>query len=482
MAETAVLKGIFVGNHWRPATGSNVLGVYNPANGQLIGEVAAASHADVDRASLASLEAFPSWSTTSVGERAAIVARIADGLEARAEELADGITAEVGTPRHKCVRMQVRPAVHSFRSAARLGPGVLVPERLDSTQVHKVPVGVVACITPWNYPLYQIASKVAAALVAGCTIVLKPSEVAPSNAAILADVAADAGLPRGVFNVVFGDGPTTGEAVISHPAIDFVSFTGSTRAGGRIASVAGGLIKQVSLELGGKSASLILPGADLPHAVGKTLEKSFQNSGQTCAALTRLLVPSETLEQVSSALKSQVPVFAVGSPQDTATVLGPVATAAQRDKVLNLTTAARASGAEVLASGPVSGDPEGYYVPAQAFLTGANDELAQEEVFGPVLAVVPYADVEEGIFIANNSPYGLSGAVWGPSPEEAGLVATKIRTGSVSVNGAATHPDAPFGGFRMSGFGRERGAHGIEEFLTTQSVHFQEPHQAERAT
>lgn len=472
MTETAELNGIFVGGRWIPATGASVMSVYNPANGQRIGEITSASVADVDQASLAALGAFAAWKNTPVGERAAIVARIADGLEARAEELADGITAEVGTPRHKCVRMQVAPAVQSFRSAARLGPGVMVDERLDSTRVLKVPVGVVACITPWNYPLYQIASKVAAALVAGCTIVLKPSEVAPSNAAVLADVASDAGLPAGVFNVVFGDGPTTGEALISHPAIDFVSFTGSTRAGARIAGIAGGHIKQVSLELGGKSASLILPGADLQLAVGKTLEKSFQNSGQTCAALTRLVVPETALDQVSSSLRAQVASFAVGSPQDASTVLGPVATAAQRDKVLSLTTAARASGAEVLASGPVSGDPAGYYVPAEAFLTGADDELAQEEVFGPVLAVVPYTDVDEAVFIANNSPYGLSGAVWGPDSEEAGRIAALIRTGSISVNGAATHPDAPFGGFRMSGFGRERGAYGIEEFLTTQSIHF----------
>lgn len=472
MAETAQLKGIFVGNHWQPATGSDVMGVYNPANGKLIGEVAAAGTADVERASLAALGAFPSWSATPVGERAAIVARIADGLEAKAEELADGITAEVGTPRHKCVRMQVAPAVHSFRSAARLGPEAMVTEQLDATQVHKVPVGVVACITPWNYPLYQIASKVAPALVAGCTVVLKPSEVAPSNAAILADVAAQAGLPAGVFNVVFGDGPTTGEALISHPAIDFVSFTGSTRAGARIAGVAGGFIKQVSLELGGKSASLVLPGTDLGNAVSNTLEKSFQNSGQTCAALTRLLVPSEALDQVSATLRARVAGYSVGNPEDSSTVLGPVATAAQRDKVLAMTTAAKASGAEVLASGPISGDPEGYFVPAEAFLTGANDELAQEEVFGPVLAVVPYMDIDEAVAIANNSPYGLSGAVWGPTAEDAGKVATQIRTGSVSINGAPTHPDAPFGGFRMSGFGRERGAHGIEEFLTTQSVHY----------
>ncbi|QCO98060.1 aldehyde dehydrogenase family protein [Arthrobacter sp. 24S4-2] len=472
MAEIAELNRIFAGGRWTPATGADIMHVYNPADGSRIGRVTAASVQDVELASLAALEAFAGWRDTAVSERAAIVARIADGLAARAVDLADGITLEVGTPRHKCVRMQVTPAVETFKSAARLGPKVLVEEQLDATRIRKVPVGVVACITPWNYPLYQIASKVAAALMAGCTIVLKPSEVAPTNAAILADVASAAGLPPGVFNVVFGNGPTTGEALISHPAIDFVSFTGSTRAGARIAAIAGQHIKQVSLELGGKSASLVLPGVDLQLAVSKTLEKSFQNSGQTCAALTRLLVPSDALAQVSALLKTQVASFPVGNPSEASTVLGPVATADQRDKVLSLTAAARKSGAELLASGPVFGDPSGFYVPAEAYLTDADGGLAQEEVFGPVLAVVPYSDIDEAVDMANNSPYGLSGAVWGQDREEAGKVAARIRTGSVSINGAATHPDAPFGGFRMSGFGRERGAHGIEEFLTTQSIHF----------
>ncbi|WP_458114275.1 aldehyde dehydrogenase family protein [Arthrobacter sp. R1-13] len=472
MAEIAELNRIFAGGRWTPVTGTDIMHVYNPADGSRIGQVTAASVHDVEHASLAASEAFAGWRDTAVGERAAVVARIADGLAARAEELADGITLEVGTPRHKCVRMQVTPAVETFRSAARLGHQVLVDEQLDATWIRKVPVGVVACITPWNYPLYQIASKVAAALMAGCTLVLKPSEVAPTNAAILADVASAAGLPPGVFNVVFGNGPTTGEALISHPAIDFVSFTGSTRAGARIAAIAGQHIKKVSLELGGKSASLVLPGVDVQLAVSKTLEKSFQNSGQTCAALTRLIVPSEALAQVSASLKTQVASFPVGDPSKASTVLGPVATADQRDKVLSLTAAARESGAELLASGPVWGDPAGFYVPAEAYLTDADGGLAQEEVFGPVLAVVPYSDIDEAVAMANNSPYGLSGAVWGPDSAEAGKVAARIRTGSVSINGAATHPDAPFGGFRMSGYGRERGAYGIEEFLTTQSLHF----------
>ena len=472
MAETAELNRIFAGGRWTPATGTDIMHVYNPADGSRIGQVTAASAHDVEYASLAASEAFAGWRDTAVSERAAVVARIADGLAARAEELADGITLEVGTPRNKCVRMQVTPAVETFRSAARLGPQVLGDEQLDATWIRKVPVGVVACITPWNYPLYQIASKVAAALMAGCTIVLKPSEVAPTNAAILADVASAAGLPPGVFNVVFGNGPTTGEALISHPAINFVSFTGSTRAGARIAAIAGQHIKQVSLELGGKSASLILPGVDVQLAVSKTLEKSFQNSGQTCAALTRLLVPSEALAQVSASLKTQVASFPVGDPAKASTVLGPVATADQRDKVLSLTAAARESGAELLASGPVWGDPSGFYVPAEAYLTDADGGLAQEEVFGPVLAVVPYSDIDEAVAMANNSPYGLSGAVWGPDSTEAGKVAARIRTGSVSINGAATHPDAPFGRFRMAGVGRARGTNGIEEFLTTQSLHF----------
>lgn len=472
MTTASDLSGLFLDGRWMPTSGQGGLQVHDPSNGRVIAEVPSASASDVSGACEAARNAFGPWSATSVRERAAIVGEIAAGIARRSDELADAITREVGTPRHKCVRMQIDPAVGTFRSAARLGPTVLQDEQLDATVVRQVPVGVVACITPWNYPLYQIASKVAAALVAGCTVVLKPSEVAPTNAAILAEIATSSGLPPGVLNVVFGDGTGTGEALISDPEIDFVSFTGSTRAGARIASVAGSHIKQVALELGGKSASLVLPGTKLSEAVPRTLDKSFQNSGQTCAALTRLLVPEAELGPVCDVLRRALQAFTVGNPNEPATILGPVATEAQRDKVRGLTARARSSGAHLIASGPVNGDPSGYYVPAEAYLTTADDELAQEEVFGPVLAVVPYRDIEEAVWIANNSPYGLSGAVWGPDAQAAGRVAARIRTGSISINGAPTHPDAPFGGFRNSGFGRERGSHGIQEFLTTQAIHF----------
>ena len=472
MLEPADLDNAFIGGRWAPATGAVRIPVHNPADGSISLEVASASDADVDDACSQALAALPRWSGTLTGDRAQVIRRIAEELKTRAEQLADTITAEVGTPRHKCVQMQVEPAVHAFFSASSIGLRLLTEERLDNSIVRRVPVGVTACITPWNYPLYQVATKVAAALMAGCTVVLKPSEVAPTCVAILADAAASAGLPPGVFNVVFGDGPGTGEALVTHPAVDFVSFTGSTRAGARIAGIAGQYVKQVSLELGGKSASLILPGAPLAEAVSKTLAKGFQNSGQTCAALTRLLVPEDRLAEVQSVLESKVASFAVGDPADPGSVLGPVATSDQRDKVLDLTASARTAGAQLLASSPVQGKADGYYVPAEAYLTAADDELAQEEVFGPVLAVVPYSDIDAAIRIANNSPYGLSGAVWAADPAEACKAAELIRTGSVSINGAPTHPDAPFGGFRKSGFGRERGAHGIQEFLTTQSIHF----------
>ncbi|WP_171042186.1 aldehyde dehydrogenase family protein [Sinomonas gamaensis] len=472
MHETADLDNAFIGGRWVPATGDVTIPVHNPADGSVSRELASASEADVHFACTEAAAALPSWSGTPAADRAQVIRRIAEELQARAEQLADAITAEVGTPRHKCVQMQVKPAVHAFSSASSTGPRLFAEERLDNSLVRLVPKGVAACITPWNYPLYQVATKVAAALMAGCTVVLKPSEVAPTCVAILADAAASAGLPPGVFNVVFGDGPSTGEALITHPAVDFVSFTGSTRAGARIAGIAGQYVKQVSLELGGKSASLVLPGAPLAQAVSKTLDKGFQNSGQTCAALTRLLVPEDSLAEVQSVLESQVASFRVGDPADPGSVLGPLATSDQRDKVLGLTAAARVAGAELLAAGPVQANADGYYVPAEAYLTAPDDELAQEEVFGPVLAVVPYADIDAAIRIANNSPYGLSGAVWAADPDEARKAAELIRTGSVSINGAPTHPDAPFGGFRKSGFGRERGAHGIQEFLTTQSIHF----------
>jgi acyl-CoA reductase-like NAD-dependent aldehyde dehydrogenase len=472
MLKTAELDQAFIGGRWVPAAGEARIPVYNPADGSRLLDVVSASESDVDHACAHAAAALPHWSRRPAEERAQVIRQIADELLARAGQLADAITIEVGTPRHKCVQMQVKPAVDAFSSASSIGPGIAAEECLDSSVVRLVPVGVVACITPWNYPLYQVATKVAAALMAGCTVVLKPSEVAPSCVAMLADAAASAGLPPGVFNVVFGDGPSTGEALITHPAIDFVSFTGSTRAGARIAGIAGQHIKQVSLELGGKSASLVLPDAPLERAVSKTLDKGFQNSGQTCAALTRLLVPTSRLDEVQAVLRAQVASFRAGDPADPRSVLGPVATSDQRDRVVGLTASARAAGAELLASGPVQGNADGYYVPAEAYITGADDELAQEEIFGPVLAVVQYADIDNAIGIANNSPYGLSGAVWASDPSEAREVAELIRTGSVSINGAPTHPDAPFGGFRKSGFGRERGARGIQEFLTTQSIHF----------
>ncbi|MBX5334256.1 aldehyde dehydrogenase family protein [Rhodococcus fascians] len=472
MLQATQLTSIFAGGTWIPASGDRLLEIFDPSNGSIRGEVRSASAADVDTACAAAAQAFDAWSRTDPRERAQIVARIAEGLTARSDELADAITAEVGTPRNKCAAMQIGPATTAFASAARLAETVLQDERIDDTVVQKVPVGVVACITPWNYPLFQIATKLAPALVAGCTVVLKPSEVAPTCVAILADICVQAGLPAGVFNVVFGDGPTTGEALISHPAVDFVSFTGSTRAGARIATVAGACIKQVSLELGGKSASLVLPDADFALAVPQTLAKSFQNSGQTCAALTRLLVPNSRLDETAALLGQHVPSYAVGDPADDRSVLGPVATAEQRAKVRELTTGARAAGAQLLACGPVAGDEYGYYVPAEAYLTGPDDLLSQEEVFGPVLAVIGYSDVDDAVAIANNSPYGLSGAVWGADPHHAGSVAARIRTGSIGINGAKTHPDAPFGGFRQSGFGRERGAHGIDEFLTTRAIHY----------
>lgn len=468
MGQAVRIEDFFVDGVWVPSTGQDHLEVFDPSVGRSRGVVRTASAGDVDQACAAAARAFPEWSSLHPDRRAAYVAAVGLGLAERAEELADAITAEVGTPRHKCVALQVNPAVAAFASAARLGAALQADERIDNTTVRRVPVGVVACITPWNYPLFQIASKIAAALVAGCTVVLKPSEVAPSCVVHLVEAAS--ALPPGVLNVVFGGGPGTGETLVRHPSVDFVSFTGSTRAGRRIAAVAGEQIKQVSLELGGKSASIVLPGADLTTAITKTLSKTFQNSGQTCAALTRLLLPRTDLAEARAVLNRLVPTFTTGHPTDPTTELGPVTTAAQHEKILTLTSDAR--GLDLIASGPTTGTPPGYYVPAQAYLTDPNDPLAQEEIFGPVLAVIPYDSISEATDIANNSPYGLSGSVWGATPEQAAAVATQIRTGSISINGAPTHPDAPFGGFRMSGFGRERGAHGILEFLTTQSVHF----------
>jgi aldehyde dehydrogenase (NAD+) len=346
-------------------------------------------------------------------------------------------------------------------------------ERVGNSLVTREPVGVVGAITPWNYPLHQVVTKVAAALAAGCTVVLKPSEVAPLSAYVLAEIAQAAGLPAGVFNVVTGTGPVAGEALAAHPDVDMVSFTGSTRAGRRVSEVAAGTVKRVALELGGKSANVLLPDADLVKAVKVGLANCFVNAGQTCTAWTRMLVPAQRHDEVVSLAVSGAAGYTVGDPLAEGTRIGPLAFAGQRDRVRGYIDRGVAEGGTVAFGGsePPDGLDRGYFVRPTVFAGVRPDAtIAQEEIFGPVLSVIPYADVDEAVEIANGTPYGLAGAVWSADQDAAVAVARRLRTGQVDVNGGRFNPLAPFGGYKQSGNGRELGRYGLEEFLEVKAI------------
>jgi len=464
----------FISGNWLRVQVTEAVPVINPASEERIAIIHGAGEADAMAACESAARAFGTWSRLPMSERANLVARVASATVGQSEHLARLITDEIGTPIVESRSLQVGAAARVFRQTAEIAAGMDLVERIDSTKVFSVPVGVVACITPWNYPLFQIACKVAPALVAGCTVVLKPSAAAPGSATALAEIIREAGIPAGVFNMVIGSGSALGESLIQNAAIDAVSFTGSTGAGERVAALSGKSLKRVSLELGGKSPCVLLPDADVPLAIGRTVAKCFQNAGQTCAALSRLIVPHECRDEAVRYVAEAARGYRVGDPQLESTHLGPVATARQRDRIRELMLSAAAEGAELIAGGPERppGIARGFFVQPSAYVAQPQMRIAREEVFGPVLTILSYADEEEALHLAQSGDYGLSGAVWSEDSAAAEQFARKIRSGSISVNGAATHPDAPFGGFRRSGFGRERGRHGIEEFLTTQSVHF----------
>jgi acyl-CoA reductase-like NAD-dependent aldehyde dehydrogenase len=456
---------IYIDGAWTPAGGTGTTPVTDSWTEQPFASYRSACAADVDRAVRAARRAFGTWSTTPVAERAAIVRRIAAALRERSDELTRVISREVGMPAKLAARIQVGAPIAAWESYAELAGELAWETRLGHSLVQQVPVGVVACITPWNYPLHQVMAKVAPALLAGCTVVLKPSELAPSSAFVLAQAIEQAGLPAGVFNLVHGTGAEVGEALVRHPGVDMVSFTGSTRAGRHIAALAGEGIKRVALELGGKSAALVLPGADLGAAVKATLASCFLNSGQTCSATTRLLVPRDQYERAAALLREGAASYRMGDPADGATRLGPLISAAQRQRVLGLVEQALGDGATRL-SPEVALPPHGFFVaPTVLGDVKPDSAIAQEEVFGPVLVLLPYDGVEEGVALANGTAYGLAASVWGPTPVAALAVARRLRAGQVDVNGAPFNPAAPFGGFKQSGLGRENGRHGIKEFL-----------------
>ena len=465
----------YINGQWRAPSGRGVIDVVNSATEEVMGQVPEGDAADADAAVMAARAAFERWSTSTPAERADYLAKIKDGLKARADELAQLIAGEVGMPLKLAGPVQVGSPIANFGYYAKLLGSYEWEESTGNSKVVKEPVGVVAAITPWNYPLHQIAAKVAAALAAGCTVVLTPSEVAPVHSFVGGAVIEAAGLPAGVFNLICGTGAVVGEALVRHPEVDMVSFTGSTRAGKRIAEVASASVKRVALELGGKSAAVILEDANLPAAVKGTINACFLNSGQTCSAHTRMLVPESRYEEAAQLATEIAKGFTVGDPLGGSAKLGPLASAAQRERVQSYIRRGLEEGAELLCGGPdvPAGLERGYYVQPTVFGKVSPDStIAQEEIFGPVLSIITYRDVDDAVRIANGTPYGLAGAVWGASDEEAMQVARRLRTGQVDINGGAFNLFAPFGGYKQSGRGREMGTWGMEEFLETKSLQF----------
>lgn len=468
---------LYIDGAWVDPDGTATIDVVNASTEQVMGRIPSGSAVDVDRAVAAAAAAFPAWAATSPKERVGYVQAISEGLAARMDEIATTICGEVGMPMFLSQLIQVGLPQAISGTYPAIADEFPWEETVGSSLVVKEPIGVVGAITPWNYPLHQIVAKVAPALTAGCTVVLKPSEVAPLNAFLLAEIIDATGLPNGVFNLVSGDGPVVGEAIASHPDVDMVSFTGSTRAGKRVTELGAQTVKRVALELGGKSANILLPsldGAELDKAARAAVGSAYLNSGQTCTAFTRLLVPADKADRIVDIVRDEVEsVYTLGDPAVGAGRLGPLISDAQRDRVRGFIRQGIDEGATLVTGGAdAPADlPTGYYVKPTVFAGVTRDmTIAQEEIFGPVLSVLTYDDVDDAVDIANDSQYGLSGGVWGADAEEAKAVARRIRTGQLEINGGSFNPLAPFGGYKQSGNGRELGRYGLEEFLQTKSL------------
>ena len=471
--ETSTHDTLYIGGAWVSSTGTGTIDVIDSTTEAVIGTVPEGTTDDVDLAVAAAKAAFPAWSALAVEERTAYLTKVAEALGAQMDSIADLITHEVGMPKTLSSLVQVGLPLNSFATAAQVAADFTWEQTVGNSLIVREPIGVVGCITPWNYPLHQIAAKVAPALAAGCTVVVKPSEVAPLNAFVLADIMDAAGVPAGVFNLVTGFGPVVGEAIAGHADVDMVSFTGSTRAGKRVTEVAAGTVKRVALELGGKSANVILADADLATAVPDGVGKCYLNSGQTCSALTRMLVPRDKLAEVEALARTAAESFTPGDPFDGATRLGPLVSAAQRDRVRNYIDKGIGEGATLITGGVEApeGLDTGFFVSPTVFSDVTRDmTIAREEIFGPVLVIMPYDSEEEAVEIANDTDYGLAGGVWAGDAEHAKAVARRLRTGQVEVNGGGFNPMAPFGGYKQSGNGREFGAFGLEEFLEVKAM------------
>jgi aldehyde dehydrogenase (NAD+) len=469
---------IYVDGSWIASEGTATIDVHDSTNGEVFATIAAGTAGDVDRAVEAARAAFVGWSARSVDERADLMAAAADALQERAGELAEIITRETGMPRWLSERIQVSLAVGDFRAAADVARSFTYEHEVGNSLIVHEPLGVVGCITPWNYPLHQIAAKVAYAMAAGCTVVVKPSEVAPLDALVLTEVLDGIGLPPGVFNLVTGYGQDVGEAIAAHPGVDLVSFTGSGRAGQRVAEVAARNVTMVALELGGKSANVLLDDLDdatFEKAVRAGVGNCYLNSGQTCLALTRMLVPRDRLAEAEAIAADEVArKFSPVDPFAERARLGPLSSAAQVERVTGFVRTGIEEGAKLVAGGPdrpEGVDPAGYYVAPTVFSEVRNDmRIAREEIFGPVLSILPYDSEEEAVTIANDTEYGLGGGVWSADPDRAHSVARRLRAGQVEINGGAFNPSAPFGGYKRSGYGREYGVLGFEEFLEVKAL------------
>ncbi|MFH2064846.1 MAG: aldehyde dehydrogenase family protein [Pseudomonadota bacterium] len=463
----------FINGKWVEPSGKGRRDIINPSNEEVIAVIPMGNADDVNRAVAAAREAFPSWSRTSVQERAEILSRLSDALAEHQDELGRIIASEMGMPVLWAQMIQVGLPISTFSSFSQIVMEYPFEYARNNSQIVKEPIGVCGFITPWNYPLHQIVGKVAPAIAAGCTMILKPSRMAPLNAFRLTEIIAEAGLPKGVFNLVCGSGAEVGHAISAHPDIDMVSITGSTSSGIRVAKTGAETVKRVTLELGGKSANILLDDVDFSLAVPEGVGACFLNSGQTCSALTRMLVPADRQAEVVEIAKVEVENMVIGDAFDDETFLGPLVSAEQQKSVMDYIRKGMDEGAALVTGGPErpEGLEKGYFVKPTIFAdVKPHMTIAREEIFGPVLSIIPYQTEEEAIRIANDSIYGLSGSVWSSDRERAKKVAKQMRTGQVFINGAEFDIFAPFGGYKQSGNGRERSKYGLEEFLEIKAI------------
>ena len=466
-------KQFYINGQWVNPSSDNTLDVINPATEQVCAQITLGDKADVDAATAAATQAFASYSVSSKGARITLLENIIAEYKVRYNDMASAISEEMGAPISLSMKAQAAAGLVHFETALQVLKDFSFEEKAGNSQVFKEPIGVCGLITPWNWPMNQVLCKVAPALATGCTVVLKPSEIAPLSSHVLAEIIHKAGVPAGVFNMVNGDGAGVGTLLASHSQIDMVSFTGSTRAGTLVAQNAAPTVKRVSQELGGKSANIILDDADLAAAVAQGAMNVFLNSGQSCNAGTRMLVPADKLAQAAEIAAQTAASLTIGDPSKEDTAVGPVVSQLQFDKIQTMIKQGIDAGATVVCGGlgKPEGIEQGYFVKPTVFSDVNNQmSIAREEIFGPVLALIPYNSDQEAIDIANDNDFGLAGYIQGKDPKRLAFIASRIRAGNININGQMGDANTPFGGYKQSGNGRERGAHGFAEFLETKAV------------